>query len=60
MIMFPELVGELGSPEDMLKGIDIKIIVDGKVYSPHKLNHFSHITKTYLMTNIQSRWNCKC
>ena len=39
-----ELVGELGSPEDMLKGIDIKITINGKVYSG-QIKPFSHITR---------------
>ena len=39
-----ELVGELGSSEDMLKGIDIKITINGKVYSG-QIKPFSHITR---------------
>ncbi len=38
-------IGELGSKEDMLKGVDVKIIVDGKEHTA-QVKPFSHITKT--------------
>ena len=38
-------IGELGSSEDMLKGVDIKIIVDGKEHTA-QVKPFSHITRT--------------
>jgi hypothetical protein len=37
-------IGELGSQEDMIKGIDIKITVDGKEYTG-QIKPFSHITR---------------
>jgi Fe-Mn family superoxide dismutase len=38
-------IGELGSKEDMLNGVDVKITIDGKEHTA-QVKPFSHITKT--------------
>jgi Fe-Mn family superoxide dismutase len=37
-------IGELGSKEDMMAGVDVKIIIDGKEYTA-QVKPFSHITR---------------
>lgn len=51
-------VGELGSKEDMLNGVDVKIIIDGKEYTA-QVKPFSHITNSDDMYKLHGTANVK-
>ena len=51
-------IGELGSKEDMLKGVDVKIIIDGKEYTA-QVKPFSHISRVNDMFKVDGTANVK-